>query len=175
VALLLGAGAVSLIVAVRHLNPIVPGPLVALIAATAVSQAIGYDGKTVGPTTVALMPSLSAASIGSIPSLVLPAVLIALVGFAEPATIARRYATLDRERWDPDREFVSQGLANLVAALSGAFPVGGSFSRTALARLAGAKTRWATAFSSLAILGMVPFLSLVEPLPISVLGVIVIA
>ena len=44
--------------------------------------------------------------------------------------IARTYATQDRMRWNANREFISQGIANLTAGLFGAFPVGGSFAET---------------------------------------------
>ena len=77
----------------------------------------------------------------------LPALVIALVGFAEPSSIARTFAAQGRERWDANREMVSQGVANLAAAVSGAFPVGGSFSRSSLNKLAGATSAWAGAIT----------------------------
>jgi SulP family sulfate permease len=100
--------------------------------------------------------------------------VIALVGFVEPSAIARTYAALDRQRWDADREFLGQGAANVAAAVSGGFPVGGSFSRSALARLSGARTRWNGAVAGLAVLVFVPFASFLEPLPRAVLGGVVI-
>ena len=45
---------------------------------------------------------------------------------AEAASVAQTYATRERRPWDPDREFISQGVANLASGLVGAFPVGGS-------------------------------------------------
>ena len=60
--------------------------------------------------------------------LLVPALVIAVVGFAEPAAIARAYAEDDDEPWDASREFVGQGVTNLVSGMFSGFPVGGSFS-----------------------------------------------
>jgi SulP family sulfate permease len=100
---------------------------------------------------------------------------VALVGFAEPTAIARTFAAADRDRWDANRELVSQGVANLAAGLSGGFPVGGSFARTSVNRLAGARTRWSGAVTGIVVLAFLPVASLLEPLPRAVLAAIVIA
>ncbi len=101
--------------------------------------------------------------------------MIALVGFAEPAAIARTFATQDRQPWSPDREFISQGIANLASGLSGGFPVGGSFSRSSINRLAGGRTRWSGAITGLTVFAFLPFASVIEQLPTAILGAIVIA
>jgi SulP family sulfate permease len=100
--------------------------------------------------------------------------VIALVGFAEPAAIARTYAAADRLRWDPNRELLSQGVANLASGLAGGFPVGGSFSRTSLNRLAGGRSRWSGAVTGLVVLAFLPAAGILEPLPRAVLGATVI-
>lgn len=111
----------------------------------------------------------------SVPSLLVPAVLIALVGFAEPASIARRYAAEDRRPWNPDREFIGQGLANAAAGCFGGYPVGGSFSRSALNRAAGARTRWSGAVAGLTVLVLLPAAGPLGSLPVAVLAGVVIA
>jgi SulP family sulfate permease len=107
-------------------------------------------------------------------SLLLAGVVIALVGFVEPSSIARTYAALDRSSWDANREFVSQGAANIAAAASGGFPVGGSFSRSALNRTSGARTRTSGAVTGLAVLCFLPFAGVLASLPLAVLSAIVI-
>ncbi len=102
-----------------------------------------------------------------------PGVVIALVGFAEPASIARSFAVQDRLPWDADREFVSQGTANIAAGLTGGFPIGGSFSRSALNRMAGAKSVWSGAVTGMAVLAVLPIAFLLSPLPTAVLAAIV--
>lgn len=112
----------------------------------------------------------------SMPSLIVPALVIAVVGFAEPASIARRYATAERQPWDPDREFIGQGLANLGAAVVGGYPAGGSFSRSALNRDSGAQTRWSGAVTGLAVVVFLPFADILSDLPVAVLaGLVMVA
>ena len=107
--------------------------------------------------------------------LLLPGAVIALVGFAEAASIARAFASEDRQRWDANREFLSQGAANLAAGLTSGFPVGGSFSRSSVNRLAGARSRWSGLVTGAGVLLFLPFAGVLAPLPTAVLAGIVIA
>lgn len=127
----------------RRLHPLFPGVLLAATGALAYSKLAGYGGAIVGPLPTRAPPFSVGLQWSELPSLLVPGAVIAVVGFAEAGSIARSFAADDRERWDPDREFVSQGAANIAAAFSGGFPVGGSFSRSSLNRLAGGHSRWA--------------------------------
>jgi SulP family sulfate permease len=139
------------------------------------SRLTAYTGATVGAIPLGLPPFTLALPWSAVPALVLPGLVIALVGFAEPAAIARTYALVDRQRWSPDREFVSQGVANLAAGLSAGFPVGGSFARTSVNRLSGGRTRWSGAVTGLVVLAFLPVAGSLGPLPQAVLGAVVIA
>ena len=171
--LALGLGAVVVLLGGRRLWPLFPGALVAVVAGTAWSHLSGYDGAVVGEVTLDFHAP-GGISFGALVSLVVPALVIAVVGFAEPASIARRYAAMDRHPWDSNREFVGQGLANLAAGVAGSFPVGGSFSRTGLNRMSGARTRWSGAFTGLVVLLVLPFVGLLASLPMAVLAGLVI-
>ncbi|MDG2427086.1 MAG: SulP family inorganic anion transporter [Acidimicrobiales bacterium] len=152
-----------------------PGALLAVVGGIAISRLTNYDGPVVGDVPTGL-PSLSLnLPWGSTGSLLVGSVLIALVGYAEPASIARVFATQDGQRWSADREFVSQGVANIASAVSGSFPVGGSFSRSSLNRMAGAQTRWSGLFTGAAVLAFLPFANVLGPLPRATLGGVVIA
>ena len=166
---------VALVLGGARLHPLFPGVLVAAALGIALSEVGDYGGATVGDIEGTVPPVSLVFPWGSIETLVVPGIVIAIVGFAEPAAIARTFATRERTRWDPDREFVSQGAANLAAGVSGGFPVGGSFSRSSLNRLAGARTRWSGAVTGLAVLAFLPFASALSPLPEAVLAAIVIA
>lgn len=169
----LGLGAVTVLLGGRRLSALFPGALVAVVAATVWSHTAGFDGAVVGDVDLAL--SLPGGfSGGDVLSLLVPGLVIAVVGFAEPASIARTYAAMDRQPWDSNREFVGQGLANVAAGVAGSFPVGGSFSRTSLNRLSGARTRWSGAFTGLLVLAALPLMDLLASLPISVLSGLVI-
>jgi SulP family sulfate permease len=159
----------------RRLHPLFPGVLVAVLMGLAASVWFGYQGAVVGSIPKGLPTIQWHLPWTVLPSLVVGSVVIALVGFAEAASIARTYATLERQHWNPHREFISQGVANIAAGLFGGFPVGASFSRSSVNRLAGAKTRWSGAITGLTVLAFLPFTHLVASLPRAVLGAIVIA
>lgn len=173
-AIALSAATLGLMLGGRRFSPFFPGVLVAVAGAIAFSSFASYGGDTLGTIPVGGLPLSLDLPWAALPSLLVPGVVIALVGFAEPASIARSFALEERTRWDPDREFLSQGVANLVAGVSGGFPVGGSFSRSSLNRLAGARTRLSGAITGLVVLAFLPFAALLAPLPRAVLGAIVI-
>ncbi|MCO4760712.1 MAG: SulP family inorganic anion transporter [Myxococcales bacterium] len=165
----------TLIFGGRHLHPMFPGVLVAAGLSLAASVFLGYDGATLAHVPAGL-PSLTLdLPWHRTPELLLPGAVIALVGFAEAASIGQTFAEMERVHWDPNREFVGQGVANIVAGLTSGFPIGGSFSRSALTHLAGGRTRLAGAITGATVLCILPFASVLEPLPKAVLGATVIA
>jgi sulfate permease, SulP family len=134
-----------------------------------------YDGAMVGDIPSVLPQLTFAFPWAHLPSITLGAFIIALVGFTEPASIARSYATLDKIPWNAHQEFISQGVANITSGLVGGFPVGGSFSRTSVNRLAGAKSRVSGLVTGLCVLAFGPFSSFLSGLPTAVLSAIIIA
>jgi len=158
----------------RRLHPLFPGVLIAVILGIVVSELTTVDLQVVGDVPGGLPDLHFTFSLGGFWDLAVPGLVIAVVGFAEVAAISRTFATQDRERWDPNREFVSQGMANLVAGVSGGFPVGGSFSRSSIGKISGAQTRWAGAVTGLVTLAFLPFAGVISTLPRSVLAAIVV-
>lgn len=171
----IAAATLATIVVARKLHGLIPWALIVTGGGIAYSRATGYSGAVVGAVPEGFIPLSFDLPWGAGPLLTLPGVVIALVGFAEAASISRMFAARQRQRWEPDREFVSQGVANFAAALSGGFPVGGSFSRSSMARMLGATTRWSGAIAGLAVLVFLPFASILAPLPVAVLSVMVIS
>ena len=172
-AVLLAAVAFGVTYALRRVNPRLPGVLIVTVGALVYSVLARYDGPVMGDVPRTFLSLDLRLPWTRLPALVLPGVVIALVGFSEAASIARMYAARERQRWDPDRDFISQGAANLAAGLTGAFPVGGSFSRSGLAHLLGARTAWSGATTGLAVLAFMPFAGILAPLPRAVLGALV--
>lgn len=168
--LAVGVGVALAMLGGKRIHRLFPGVLVAVVLATAYASLFDYSGEMVGDLNSALPRFSLALPWSSTVQLLLPATVIAVVGFAEPASIARTYATLERERWDPSRELVSQGVANLAAGVGGGFPAGGSFTRSALMHDVGARTRLAGAITGAAVLGLLPVMSLLSTLPMAVLG-----
>ena len=163
----------GIVLGARRLHPVVPGVLIALGYGLAFSRLTGYAGPVLGTLPTGLPPFSLALPWHELPAMIGPGLVIALIGFAEPAAIARIYAAQDRRPWNADREFVSQGLANLAAAVTRGFPVGSSFTRSEIARLAGGRTRWTGAVVGLVILAFLPFANVLATLPRAILGAIV--
>ena len=158
----------------RKLHRLFPGVLAAVVLALVFSRLFDYSGAVI-PEISAGFPEWSLdLPWSSTGSLVIGGVVIALVGFAEPASIARSFAAEDQSSWSSSREFFASGLANVTASLTGAYPVGGSFSRSYVNRFAGAETRLSGAITGLVVLAFLPFTSLLDGLPDAVLGAIVI-
>lgn len=158
----------------RKVHRLFPGVLVAVVLALAYSRLFDYVGPVI-PDIEAGLPTWSL----DLPwsrtgSLITGGLVIALVGFAEPASIARTFANEDQTRWSSSREFFASGLANTVSGLTGAYPVGGSFSRSSVNRFAGAETRLSGAVTGLIVLAFLPFAGLLDELPEAVLGAIVV-
>ena len=174
VALLSAATVILLLVALPRLNRRMPTPLLALVAGGVVASLLGgVDVVTLQQPVLGV--SWTELAPGDVVALSMPAAVLALVGFSEASAIARRYATQDRSRWDPNRELLGQGAASLGAGIVGGFPISGSFARTSLARLAGARTRAAAITSGVLVLALVPFISWLPPIPSPALGAVVMA
>jgi len=174
-ALAVGLAALVAVLGGRRISPLFPGALVGTAVALGLSALDVVSVSTVGDIPNGLPPLSRDLPWTSLGSLVVPGLVIALVGFAEPASIARRYAAEDRRPWNADREFVGQGLANVASGLFSGYPAGGSFSRSALNRLSGARTRWSGVITGLAVLAVMPVASVLGPLPKAALAGLVIA
>jgi sulfate permease, SulP family len=173
-ALGLGLATVAFLVLGRRLGPLFPAvPLVA-IAGLLVGGLTGYPGELVGEIPTGLPPLTLDLAWSALPQLLLPGVVIAVVGFAEPVAIARRFAAEDRQRWNPDLELIGQGLANVAAGFGGGYPTGGSLSRSSLNRSAGATSRWSGAITGLLVLAALPVADVLSTLPSAVLAGLVI-
>ena len=175
VALAMTVLTVAVTLLARRIHPLFPGALVAVLGGVVFSALAGYQGPIVGTIPGSFPPLSLALPWALLPALVVPGVVIALVGFAETTAIARSFATNDRARWSPDREFLAQGAANLVSGVCGGMPADGSLSRSSLNHLSGASTRWSGAVTGLAVLLFLPFAGVLSALPKAVLAGIVIA
>ncbi len=169
------AGATSTMIVVgRRVHGVFPGVLIAVVGALVCSEVLGYSGPVVGNVSAGLPPFSISMVWSDAPSLLVPAFVIAVIGFTEATAIARTYAAMDRRSWNPNREFLAQGIANVGSSFAGGFPVGASFSRSALSRLAGAKTSLSVAVTGATMLLFIPFAGILAPLPLSVLAATVI-
>ena len=176
-----GLAALALLVLARCWRPTFPTVLVIVVAAAALSWALGHEsrgGAVVGP----LPGGLPAAYIPGWPGwqmlgqLLLPTLVITLVSFLETAASAKVDSQRKGERWDQDQDLIGQGLAKIASGFSGAFATSSSFSRSALNLYAGAQTGWATVFSVVVVLvALLVFTPVLRHVPQAVLAAIVVA
>ena len=102
------------------------------------------------------------------------ALVMALIGFLEATSISKAISAMTRERINPSRELIGQGLANIVGSFFHSFVVSGSFSRSAVAAKMGARTGIFAVVSALAVaLVLMFFTPFLYHLPLAVLAVIV--
>lgn len=172
---LLSGVSVAILVFGTKLHRLMPSALLA-VAAGCAATAMGYPiGETIG----SIHPKdlfIHAPAFEHLVDLALPGFIIAIAGFSEAIAVGRRFAAEDNERWDASRELLAQGASNVACGLFGGIPVGASFSRSAMNRVLGARTRMAGALTGVAVLGFLFCgMNTLDLLPKSVLGGIVVA
>lgn len=176
-----GLGALWLLWLLRRRYPQQPGVLYVCMLGIVVSHLSGYaaagDSAVVGAVPAAL-PRFAwppALDFSQHRALLAPALVVALVSFTEAMSSARTLARRRGERWDENQELIGQGLAKLASAASGAFPVSGSFSRSALNEYAGAQSAWSALVAAACVLVfLLVGTAVLAPLPQAVLAAVVI-
>ncbi|MDR7187870.1 SulP family sulfate permease [Microbacterium sp. BE35] len=87
------------------------------------------------------LPAPVLPSIADAPTLLIPALSLTFIGLVQGAAVSAGIPTADGRRADANRDFMGQGLGNVVSGLFQGMPVGGSMSGSSLIVQAGAKTR----------------------------------
>ncbi len=115
----------------------VPGPLVALVAATVAQATFGFEGvATIGSAFGGIplglpTPEMPDISFRRIVELVGPAFTIAMLGAIESLLSAVVADGMAGTRHDSNQELIGQGIANLAAPIFGGFAATGAIARTA--------------------------------------------
>jgi high affinity sulfate transporter 1 len=178
-ALAIGAACLAVILGLRRLAPRVPGVLVAVVGATIAVGALGLRGviTVVGAVPRGFpTPSMPIVSLSLLGDLVVAALGIALVAYADMSVLSRTFAGRNSYRVDPNRELIGLGVANIAAGLFQGFPVTSSASRTPVAEAAGSRTQLTGVVGALAILAvLIAAPSLLRDLPTAALAAVVIA
>ena len=143
-ALVFGVASLVVIVGLTWARSPVPGVLVAVVAATALTAILGLADRL--PVVGALPQGLPAPALGGlewadVAALALPAAGIALVAFTDTAVLSRTFAARRGETVSGSGEMAAIGAANIGAGLLGGFPISASSSRTPVAEQAGARTQ----------------------------------
>ena len=179
VTLAMGLFSLALLFGIKKYAPRLPNIILTIVITILVSWAIGFEklnGAIVGEIKSGLpslvMPVIDPQHVGF---LLLPAFMIALLSFVEAFSIAKAVASKTRQHLSADQEMVGKGLANVVAGVTQGYAVSGSFSRTAVAFDAGAKTGFAAIVSGLIVGITLLFLTpLLYHLPVATLAAVII-
>jgi SulP family sulfate permease len=179
-ALAFGAASLALFLAGKRFVPRVPMVLLVLLASAGLSYWSGYSrtGHVVGELPAGF-PSLYWPGLPAwdgLRSIVVPALVLALVSSLEMAASAKIESQRDGKRWDASQDLVGQGVGKIVSALCGSFSTSTSFSRSAITLYAGAKTGWATVAATIFVaLALLFFTPVLHHVPRAVLAATVVA
>lgn len=140
----------------------VPGPFIALVAATAIAQLFHLPVETIGSRfggVSASLPHLSLphVTLGEARSLLGPALTIAMLGAVESLLSAVVADGMIGGRHRSNMELVAQGIANIASPLFGGIPATGAIARTATNVKAGGRTPVAGIVHALTLLAITLF------------------
>lgn len=156
--------AMGVALAVRRWRRTSPHLLIGLLVATAWAslwphgQSLQVVGDIPSPWPQWAWPNLRASQVSELMGLALAMTLVAL---GQSISIAKALADRSGQRIDPNREFVGQGLSNIVGACFSSYVSCGSLNRSVPNYESGAKTPLAAVFSGVF---MLLFVGLAAPL-----------
>ncbi|MFN2235135.1 MAG: SulP family inorganic anion transporter [Anaerolineales bacterium] len=162
-ALGLSIAVIVIIVGSKRISKRIPGPLITVIGATAVSWAFGLDAKGV-PVLGAIPSGLPAIGVpavtwnwGLMQKLIPIALGMFIVILAQSAATSRAYAVRYGESLSENEDLVGLSMANIGAALSGTFVVNGSPTKTQMVDSAGGKSQLAQVITAVVVLVVLLF------------------
>lgn len=141
----LSAAGILVIVTLNRFVPFKPGVVVA--AAGSILAVLAFDLDRLGVEIVGNIPrglpplTLPGVGLDVIPPLLIGAIAVALVSFADTGALSTATALKSGEQVDPNSEIKALGAANLLSGLFQGFPTSASSSRTAVAMAVGSRTQ----------------------------------
>jgi SulP family sulfate permease len=177
--LLVGAGAILILVGLRRTPIASLASLVALVAPSAIAAVLGLGSVERIEDVSAIpqgipwpaLPNLALLS----PQLLGSAAAIAVIVAIQGVGVSQSVRNPDGSDNDASRDMVAQGAANVASGLFSGIPAGGSVGQTALNVSVGAQSRWAGVLGGvwmLAILLLFP--GLIGKVPMTVLAALMI-
>jgi sulfate permease, SulP family len=159
--ILIGFGVFALIMISERIDARIPGALIGLVLAAAVTVFMGLQNSGVavlGDIPVAL-PQLSIPDIAITRwlQLVPLALIVSIIVMVQTAATTRSFSDDPNQPPDVDRDFIGVGAGSLIAGLIGAFPVDASPPRTAIVAETGGKSQVAILVATAIILALLAF------------------
>jgi high affinity sulfate transporter 1 len=163
-ALAVALSVLVVIVGSKLLSKKIPGPLIAVIGAIAISWAIDLKAHVhVLGAVPSGLPHIGLPEVkwswDLIGKLVPTAIAMFVVILAQSAATSRAYAARYNERFSENTDLVGLGLANIGAGLSGTFAVNGSPTKTQMIDSAGGRSQLSLLFTALIVLLVLLFLT----------------
>lgn len=176
-AMAIAALTVGVTLVARRVDARAPAMLLGLAAGTALAFGLAHlrgvpAVRTVGHVAGALPPlHLPQLRWADVPELLPVALALAIVALGQSISIAKAVAERSGQRIDANREFVGQGLSNVVGGFFSSYLSCGSLNRSMPNLDAGARTPLAAVCSALLVLALLAFAApVVSLLPLAAVG-----
>ncbi len=179
---MIGAGSIIVIILIKKFMPKVPAVLVAVVISILVSAFLGFETR-LGGSVIGNVPKglpkfnfiISAYTVSEwielIGNLLPGAFVITLISFMEVLSVSKAVSIQTKQPLDLNKELVGQGIAAIGGSFFSSYPVSGSFSRTAMNLISGAKTGLSSVFTGIIVMILLLFFTpLLYNLPMSVLA-----
>ena len=175
----LGLGGLAALIGLKSVAPRAPAALIVVVAGILITTALNLSVQgvaTVGRIEQGLpAPGLPHLQLSDFRVLLPAALAIAVLGYAESASVAQGFAARHRYDIDANRELIAIGGSNILSGLVRGFIVGGGASQSAANDSAGARTQLAgLILAGLAVLAAFTLTGLFVNLPQAILAAIVI-
>ena len=175
----LGLGGLAALIGLKSVAPRAPAALIVVVAGILITTVLNLSQQgvaTVGRIEQGLpAPGLPHLQLSDFRVLLPAALAIAVLGYAESASVAQGFAARHRYDIDANRELIAIGGSNILSGLVRGFIVGGGASQSAANDSAGARTQLAgLILAGLAVLAAFTLTGLFVNLPQAILAAIVI-
>jgi sulfate permease, SulP family len=176
----IGLGSLAVLLGLKRVAPGVPAALLVVvggIAVVAVADLTARGVEVIGAVDGAFpLPAVPRVGWDELVGLLPGAIAVAIIGYAESATVAESMANEHGYDVEPDRELRATGIANILSGLFQGFITGGGASQSAANDRAGANTQLVSLLvSGLTVVTAVALLPLFRDLPQAALGAVVIS
>src|SRR5437016_478732 len=161
-ATILAVATVATMLVCRILSKRIPGPLVAMLEATATAFVLKLPVETIGTRFGGIPSGLPHLVVprwhaGLVHGLLGPAFTVAMLGAIESLMSAVVSDRMSNDRHNPNVELIGQGVANIVSPMFGGLPATGAIARTATNIRAGAQSPIAGMIHALTLLSVLLF------------------
>lgn len=178
--LILGIGAVVIMIIWPKINRTIPGSMIALITTTIIVQAFNIPVETIGSrfqeiSSTMPMPLFPKMDVSIINKLFASAMTIAILAALESLLSATVADGMISDQHDSNMELVAQGIANITSGLFGGIPATGAIARTAANVKSNGKSPVAGMVHAIVLLiTMLVLMPLAKMIPMTVLAAILI-